>query len=205
MRRELAGSSLEHVNALIRIRYTPTSAVWPILEQWLLARRDETRVVRKHAEVRFVRAFVVFALVLAVTAGSSSAGEEGRCSSDAQTCLDYLIKQRTVGWVGLEGERTEHGYRITRVVPGSPATESGLRVGDVLVKLNGASREDANFEQVYSEAMKPGNTVTFSILRDDELKHVRVTLVEMPRDVYAIMVGRHMLLHAETRSAQGNQ
>ncbi len=139
-------------------------------------------------------AFALAALLLA--AGTARAGD--KCSYDAKTCLDYLIKEGKTGWPGLEGEMTEHGYQVTKVVSGGPAETAGLRAGDVLTQLNGVWKDDATFQEVYMQVMKPGNTVTFTFLRGDEEKSTRVTLAAMPHDVYALTVGRHMLKHAET-------
>lgn len=151
-----------------------------------------------------MRSKAVFFLLAVAVATSAWAGGE-KCSYDAQACLNHLAKEGKVGWAGVDGEMTENGYKITKVMADGPGKAAGLKEGDVLVKLNGAAKSDPNFQKVYMEAMKPGNTVTFTFLRGGAEKEIKVKLVEMPEDVFAITVGRHMLMHAETRTAGGGQ
>jgi hypothetical protein len=51
------------------------------------------------------------------------------------------------------------------------------------------------------EAMQPGKTVSFTLIRGSSEKNVKVKLVKMPEDVFAVMLGQHMLAHAETKTA----
>jgi len=44
---------------------------------------------------------------------------------------------RPVPTIGVGIERSEEGIRITRVSPGSQAANAGLRVGDIVVSING--------------------------------------------------------------------
>jgi PDZ domain-containing secreted protein len=147
---------------------------------------------------------IVFLLAIAV-ATTAWAGAGEKCSYDAQTCLNHMAKQGKAGWAGIDGEMAENGYTVTKVFADGPGKSAGFKVGDVLTKLNGTSKDDANFEQVYMEAMKPGNTVTFTLLRGKTEKSVKVKLAEMPEDAFATMLGRHMLMHAETETASGGQ
>ena len=142
-------------------------------------------------------------VMIATRCVATAAAAEDGCAYDAQTCLDYLVRERNVGWAGIEGEVTEVGYEITQLVADAPAARAGLRVGDVLTKLNGTSKGDANFEAVYRDAMQPGKTVTFTFLRGNDVRYARVELVPMPKDIFALMVGRHRLQHAETHRPGG--
>jgi hypothetical protein len=59
------------------------------------------------------------------------------------------------------------GFRLSGVVPGSPADAAGLREGDVIVAING--REVAGLKG-YSDILKslsPGDRITVTFLRDD--------------------------------------
>lgn len=147
---------------------------------------------------------IVFLLAMAV-ATTAWAGAGEKCSYDAQTCLNHMVKQSKAGWAGIDGKMVENGYKVTKVFADGPGKTAGLKVGDVLTKLNGASKDDANFQQVYMEAMQPGNSVTFTLMRGEYEKDVTVKLVEMPEAAFATMVGRHMLVHAETQTASGGQ
>jgi len=78
------------------------------------------------------------------------------------------------------------GVRITRVYAGSTADKAGLRVGDLIVKLDG---EDIPAEQVEDEEVLPsmirqydvGAEATLSIIRDGKLMEVDVKLEASPK------------------------
>ena len=83
------------------------------------------------------------------------------------------------------------GAYITRVTPGSPGEAAGLKVGDVLLRIDGKTiDQDGNYEDqrfgkislghYASTVLKSGQTVPFVILRNGEEKSVDVTLT--PRD-----------------------
>ncbi|UCE02886.1 MAG: PDZ domain-containing protein, partial [Candidatus Latescibacterota bacterium] len=124
-----------------------------------------------------------------------------KCTYDTQMCLDHMAKMNEAGWSGVDGKMVENGYKVTKVFADGPAKPAGIKVGDVMTKINGTSKDDASFQQVYMEAMKPGNTVTFTVARSGHEKEIKVKLVAMPEDVFVTMVGRHMLDHAETQTA----
>jgi hypothetical protein len=44
---------------------------------------------------------------------------------------------------------------------------------------------------------KPGQEVSYTILRDGSDKEIRLTLAPMPADVMAQWIGRHMMDHAQ--------
>ena len=148
---------------------------------------------------------ILFFLLATAVATTAWAGSGEKCSYAAQTCLNHLANEGKAGWLGVDGEMVEAGYKITKVYADGPATSAKLKVGDVLTTLNGVSKDDATFQQVYMESMKPGNTVTFTFMRAKHEKEVKVTLVEMPEEALAMLVGHHMLQHAETRTAGGGK
>src|SRR5262245_27947648 len=89
----------------------------------------------------------VSAMALAVV--PAMAGESGKkCTMPVQECIDKMSSTlKTTGWVGLEYDDHElpgGGYKITKVVEGSPAEKAGLRSGDVLYALNGARLSESN-------------------------------------------------------------
>jgi serine protease Do len=91
------------------------------------------------------------------------------------------------GWVGinvLPAPDTAHDGRTVRVVqcvPGSPASESGIRPGDIVMRID--SREiyrpadviDASF---FSEV---GASMTVVVRRDDKLFDSKFTVIERPQ------------------------
>lgn len=79
--------------------------------------------------------------------------------------------------------------QVGDVIPDFPAAKGGLKPRDIIVKMNGESLERGDEpDETPSiltrkiQRMKPGDTVTFSVLtgRDQPLKEVKVTLEERP-------------------------
>ena len=78
------------------------------------------------------------------------------------------------------------GFRITQVYPRTEAEKAALKVGDVLVALNGsklgASRiQDAEMLKRQIEQMSVGDEVTFSVLREGKPQDVKVALEATPK------------------------
>jgi hypothetical protein len=69
------------------------------------------------------------------------------------------------------------GSRISGVVPGSPAELSGLRAGDVIVRLN--SHEVDNLKDLSDilKTLKPGDTIAITFRREGAEKTVRTKAV----------------------------
>jgi C-terminal processing protease CtpA/Prc len=137
---------------------------------------------------------------LLVGAASATAGE--KCPYTTQECLDYMAtKMKDSGWVGVELERKEDDYgpmTVTKIIEGSPAEGAGIQIGDVLVAINGIPLQEGNREKLSEAraASKPGQSVTWTIRRDQEKRDVQITLGAMPADVLARYIGQHMLEHA---------
>jgi serine protease Do len=79
-------------------------------------------------------------------------------------------------YVGANGVNDAAGCRLTEVDEDSPASRAGLKVGDVVLRVNGrAIRVSAVFRRWVDEA-KPGETLNIEIKRGDEVLSVRVKL-----------------------------
>jgi S1-C subfamily serine protease len=76
--------------------------------------------------------------------------------------------------LGEESERS--GVRITHVVEGSPADESGLAEGDVILRFGGERIEGPLSVTRRIQERKPGDAVSIVILRDGEERTVRSVL-----------------------------
>ena len=145
-------------------------------------------------------------LAAAFVAGSSYAG--GKCEYNTQTCLNHMAGKQARGWPGIESDKSTDpaGYKVTKVLPNGPAEKAGLKAGDILVALNGLSYASQTEEiKKAKETMKPGDTVTYSLLRDGKKQDIKVTLGKMPDDVFVAMVGKHILEHAEVQSASAQR
>lgn len=73
----------------------------------------------------------------------------------------------------------EQGVHIREVVPGSPARQSGLQAGDLIIMIE--DREVQYVAQLFDALLNyyPGDTVTLEIIRDERRQSVPVTLGEM--------------------------
>jgi serine protease Do len=71
------------------------------------------------------------------------------------------------------------GAVVTQVEPNSPGAKAGLKVGDVIVELNGKAVSDASALQVDVGEKQPGTTLQLKALRDGKAVELPVTLEAM--------------------------
>ncbi|EPL7056476.1 Do family serine endopeptidase [Acinetobacter baumannii] len=77
------------------------------------------------------------------------------------------------------------GALITQVSPNSPAQKAGLRAGDVILKLNGASVLRTSDLLYALNKIQPNQTVQFEVLRDDKTRNISATLATAPDETPA--------------------
>jgi S1-C subfamily serine protease len=77
------------------------------------------------------------------------------------------------------GLKDMRGVVISSVTPGGPAANAGLKVGDVILKLNGKDVDDANVLRNAIAAMQPGTQVTVTILRNGSQQDLHAKLGEL--------------------------
>jgi M6 family metalloprotease-like protein len=83
--------------------------------------------------------------------------------------------QRAV--IGLQTDAAEGGgVRISQVTPNQPAAEAGLKVGDVLLKINGMALSGPDRLSSVLGDHRPGEVVTVTYKRDGKEAEVKVTL-----------------------------
>jgi serine protease Do len=110
---------------------------------------------------------------------------------------DSLSEELPKAWLGVAtqvvtsdvataiGQKDIRGFRVTQVYPGTEAAKA-LKVGDVLTSLNGsdlkASRiQDAEVLKRRIEAMSPGETAEFKVVREGAPMQVTMTLEATPK------------------------
>jgi serine protease Do len=76
----------------------------------------------------------------------------------------------------------EWGTVITDVVPGGPAEQAGLQIGDLVLSLNGKPMENARQFNVNLYQRPAGGSVTLEIQRGTARSSVVVKVLERPRD-----------------------
>lgn len=87
-------------------------------------------------------------------------------SSDAWRGLQQETHGSYTG-IGVEVRLTDEGARITRVLPGSPASRDGLTVGDLILTVDGRPLRAADLSDAQSALLGPrGERATLEVLRD---------------------------------------
>ncbi len=74
------------------------------------------------------------------------------------------------------GQRDGSGAEIDEVIDDTPAADAGLEEGDVIIALEGEKVTDGIALIVSIRAHQPGETLTFTVLRDGDERDIDVTL-----------------------------
>jgi serine protease Do len=77
------------------------------------------------------------------------------------------------------GLKDARGIVISSVTPGGPAEKAGLKVGDVIVKVNGRDVTDSNSLRNEIASTAPGSDVTLTISRDGNQQDIRARVGEL--------------------------
>jgi len=80
------------------------------------------------------------------------------------------------GIIGIRGEDVKEGCRITELFPGLPAEKAGLKVGDVVTKVDGDRVGSLGDLVKLLGKRKPGDEVTLEYLRDGQPHSQRMKL-----------------------------
>jgi Do/DeqQ family serine protease len=110
----------------------------------------------------------------------------------ARNIMDQILKSGKVtrGYMGILpqeltpdmakafGVANTHGVAIAQVEPNSPAQKAGLKVGDVIVAVNGTNVEDVNSFRLQIAGFAPGTNVRLKVERNGQTLEVPVTLGE---------------------------
>ena len=105
--------------------------------------------------------------------------------------MNAIIKDGKVsrGWLGIEIQsqlrdptqlETSTGVEVLNVVPKSPAAKSGLRIGDIILTIDGVEMTDANTLIQYVARKAPNTTLNAQILRRGKNAQVKILLEERP-------------------------
>jgi hypothetical protein len=71
------------------------------------------------------------------------------------------------------------GFRVGRVVPDSPADDSGLLVDDMVIRINGRPAEQVGMDELIELISKRGEKLTLAFLRSGEVREVSMTLRDL--------------------------
>jgi hypothetical protein len=90
-----------------------------------------------------------------------------------------VAPDRAPAFLGVEGMGVAppgRGVRVTKVLPGEPAADAGLRPGDVILAVDGAPARTAPGLMAVVSGNVPGARVAVAILRDGARRTLWVTL-----------------------------
>jgi len=96
--------------------------------------------------------------------------------------LGILPQDVTPGMAKAFGEKEACGVVVGDVTPSSPAQESGIQRGDILLELNGNPISSANQLRMNVSMMTPGTSVKVKLLRNGNEREMTVKLAEMPTE-----------------------
>jgi S1-C subfamily serine protease len=98
-------------------------------------------------------------------------------------------------WTGLEVRELDErmsqahdfavskGLYVERIIEGSPADIAGVRVGDVIIEVNGVEIVDTDQANRTIFGLRVGETLNMRLLRNDKLVTVDITLAERPGQI----------------------
>jgi serine protease Do len=110
----------------------------------------------------------------------------------AKWVMDQILKHGRVvrGWLGVviqevtpdigEAIGVKEGIIIAQVIKGSPADRAGLKVGDIIVALNGKKMDSVRDLQIAIMRTRPGTVVTLTVIREGKRKEIKVRIGELP-------------------------
>jgi serine protease Do len=78
--------------------------------------------------------------------------------------------------LGIDGDDHKLGCRISKVVPGYPASDAKLQVDDVIVKFDGKTFDRFETLRQFIVAKKPGDTVKLEVQRGKQTMTANVVL-----------------------------
>jgi hypothetical protein len=84
------------------------------------------------------------------------------------------------GYVGVTINTDRCGALIATIQPGSPASKSGLREGDVVMYIDAVEITTSQQLVSYVAGKRPGDAVTFTVARDDEVLNITLALGVRP-------------------------
>jgi len=93
--------------------------------------------------------------------------------------LGVTVQGITSDLAGSLGLSEVKGALVSAVSEGSPAEKAGIQRGDVITGINGQAVKDSNSLRNQVSRLKPGSTVTLTVLRSGQPRQVSVKLAEL--------------------------
>lgn len=80
------------------------------------------------------------------------------------------------------GEKQSEGIVVGDVTPNSPASEAGIKTGDIILEVNGKHVIDSNQLRMSISMMQPGTELKLKTFRNGTERDATVKLAEMPTE-----------------------
>ena len=96
--------------------------------------------------------------------------------------LGILPQDVTPSMAKAFGEKEAKGIVVGDVSPSSPAQDSGIQRGDIILELNGKPISDSNQLRMSISMMAPGTSVQLKTMRNGNERNLTVKLAEMPTE-----------------------
>jgi predicted metalloprotease with PDZ domain len=140
---------------------------------------------------------IVWLLVAAaiVSGARPAAAGQPRCPLDLKTCLEEFAKMRDRPWVGviLDQDSITGAITVLQVAPDGPAARAGMRVGDVMISLEGLPVAEGRKLLAGKAGWKTGKDVHYRIRRGAREMDMPLRLGQMNNEQLARMIGEHMV------------
>lgn len=105
--------------------------------------------------------------------------------------MNAIIKDGKVsrGWLGIEvlsqlrdpsQLETTTGVVVRNIIPGSPAAKSGLKVGDVILSIDGVEMIDSNTLIQHVARKMPNSVLQVQVVRGSKNMNIQIVLAERP-------------------------
>jgi putative serine protease PepD len=103
-------------------------------------------------------------------------------SNTVKSIVSQLLTNGNVqhAYLGVGIASASNGVEITQVRPGTPASQAGLRTGDVVVRIDGRKVTNAGELGQLVDAKRPGDTVRLTYTRNGSTHTVSVKLAVRP-------------------------
>ena len=109
-------------------------------------------------------------------------GHTGYLTAEEVAARDQSLSGTFVG-VGAVLDMQNNVATVVRVIPGSPAEKAGLRAGESIVRVDGASVSGATLDQVVAKVRGPAGTSVTLGLQDADGSNRDLTIVRAQLDI----------------------
>ena len=93
--------------------------------------------------------------------------------------LGIVIQPLTEDLIKFFGLSSTEGVLVGKVLPESPAEKYGLKIGDVIIELNGKRISNVELQREV-DRIKPGTYISLKAIRDKNPISLRIKVSEMP-------------------------